>query len=189
MQGPMPSTDGAIGLGLAGTICLLKVLGLSGPRLDAKTSERPCGAPLPSLRASLCAPQHASGAEALTPPSRMRNTANLLGWSDWIVGPPRRSRIDLSCHQTRAVSQTAVSPRSAMRWCGTAVGQRWEEGEGAYRKPRAAAPSCSVPSPAMMSGSHGSSCDDASTPRGQHGGWTGTGETGVIGRRSTPAGS
>ena len=103
MQGPMPSTDGAIGLGL-GTICLLKVPGLSGPRLDAKTSERPCGAPLPSLRASLCAPQHASGAEALTPPSRMRNTANLLGWSDWIVGPPRRSRIDLSCHQTRAVS-------------------------------------------------------------------------------------
>jgi hypothetical protein len=38
-------------------------------------------------------------------------------------------------------------------------------------------------------GSHTSSCDQTSTPRCQKGGWTGTGETGLVRRRGTPAGS
>ena len=65
----------------------------------------------------------------------------------------------------------------------------WEEGESAHRRPAAAAPSRSAPSPATMRGSYASSRDAASTPRGQQGGWTGTGGTGTIGQRGTPASS
>ena len=65
----------------------------------------------------------------------------------------------------------------------------WKEGESAHLKSPAAAPSCSSPSPATMRGSYASSRDAAITPRGQQGGWTGTGGTGTIGRRGTPAGT
>ena len=60
----------------------------------------------------------------------------------------------------------------------------WKEGESAHLKSPAAAPSCSAPSTATIRGSYGSSCDAASTPCGQQGGWTGTGGTGTIGRRA-----
>ena len=40
-----------------------------------------------------------------------------------------------------------------------------------------------------MHGSYASSCDQTSTPRCRKGGWTGTGETGSVRRRGTPAGS
>ena len=51
MQGLMPSTDGAISLGV-GTITLLKGPGLLGPISDAKTSDRPHSVTLPSAHAS-----------------------------------------------------------------------------------------------------------------------------------------
>ena len=65
----------------------------------------------------------------------------------------------------------------------------WEEGESTHRKSAAAAPSCSAPSPATMSGPQASSCDDTSTPRSQQGGWSGSGGTGAIGWLGTPSGS
>ena len=65
----------------------------------------------------------------------------------------------------------------------------WEEGESAHQRPAAAAPSRSAPPPATIRGPYRSSCAAASTPRGQQGGWTGTGGTGTIGRRGTPASS
>ena len=55
MQGLMPSTDGAISLGV-GIITLLKGpgqrAGLLGPISDAKTSDRPHSVTLPSAHAS-----------------------------------------------------------------------------------------------------------------------------------------
>ena len=46
-EGPMPSTDGAIGLRL-GTWTLLKAPGLRSSRFDTKHVKRSCGATLPS---------------------------------------------------------------------------------------------------------------------------------------------
>jgi hypothetical protein len=51
MQGLMPSTDGAISLGV-GIITLLKGPGLLGPISDAKTSDRPHSVTLPSAHVS-----------------------------------------------------------------------------------------------------------------------------------------
>ena len=81
------------------------------------------------------------------------------------------------------------SAMSAMHRYASLCEVGWEEGESAHRRPAAAAPSCSAPPPAAMRGPYASSRDAASTPCGQKGGWTGTGGTGAIGRRGTPAGT
>ena len=49
----------------------------------------------------------------LTADPRMRSSASSVGWSPWVGWWPGRSRIDLSCHETRAVGQlTQVSHAS-----------------------------------------------------------------------------
>ena len=53
----------------------------------------------------------------------MLTSPSLVGWSVWSGWWPRRSRVDLSCHETRAVGQlTQVSYASLCK-----VG--WEEGD------------------------------------------------------------
>ncbi len=41
----------------------------------------------------------------LTAAQRMRSSAKLVGWSPWVVWWSGRSRVEVSCHQTRAVGQ------------------------------------------------------------------------------------
>jgi hypothetical protein len=49
----------------------------------------------------------------LTADPRMRSSASSVGWSPWVGWRPGRSRLDLSCHETRAVGQlTQVSHAS-----------------------------------------------------------------------------
>ena len=86
-------------------------------------------------------------------------------------------------------ARLVVAPMPATRRYATAVGVRWEEGESAHLKSPATAPSRSALSAPTASGSYASSCGDTSTSRGQQGGWTGTGDTHVLGRCSTPRGS
>ena len=100
----MPSADGAIGLGL-GTWTLLKAPGLRSPRFDAKHDERSCGA-TPRMRTHIRRPtKGASGTDVLTAAPRMRSMPMSAGWSPWVDWWPGRSRIDLSCHEARAVGQ------------------------------------------------------------------------------------
>ena len=81
------------------------------------------------------------------------------------------------------------SAMSAVHRCASLRQVGWYEGESTHRKSAVAAPSCSAPSPATMSGPQASSCDDTSTPRSQQGGWSGSGGTGAIGWLGTPSGS
>jgi hypothetical protein len=117
---------------------------------------------------------------------RMRSSANSVRWSGWVIWPARRSRVEVSCHQVRDLGHHLLASYAAL-----CIAMRGEVGgdECAHRRPAAAAPSCSAPSTATIRGSYGSSCDAASTPCGQQGGWTGTGETGLVRRRDTPSGS
>ena len=105
----MPSTDGAIGLGL-GTWTLLKAPGLRSPRFDTKHVKRSCGATLPSRHTRTSPAKGAKITDVLTPAPRMRSTPKLAGWSPWVDWWPGRSRVDLFCHETRAVGHlTQVS--------------------------------------------------------------------------------
>ena len=185
-QGPMPPAGGAIGLGL-GTWTLLKGPGLLDPQFDAKHAKRSCGATLPSTVCAQRPTWHASRADAHAAAPSARSVPKLAVWSVWVAWAPRTSRVDLSCHETRTIGDQNPVSRTSM--CDSGVGVRWEESESAHLKPPAADPSRSAPSAATMRGSYAPSCDETSTPRCQHGGWTGKGGTGGIQRRGTPSGS
>ena len=108
----MPYADGAIGLGL-GTWTLLKAPGLRSPRFDTKHVKRSCGATLPSRHTRTSPAKGAKMTDVLMAAPRMRSTPKSAGWSPWVDWWPGRSRIDLSCHETRAVGQlTQVSHAS-----------------------------------------------------------------------------
>ena len=104
----------------------------------------------------------------------MRSSPCSVGWSPWVGWWPRRSRVEGSCHQTRELGHGLLTCYAAL-----CIAMRGEVrgGECAHRKSSATAPSSSASPAAMMRGSHASSCDQTSTPRGQQGGWTATGGT------------
>ena len=106
----MPSTDGAIGLGL-GIRTLLKGPSLKSAKVIAKRVRKPDGASLPSDACTHTAHHNVHAERKRSPPPpRMRNAAKFVVWYAWVVGWPRRSRIDLSCHETHVVSDlTQVS--------------------------------------------------------------------------------
>ena len=63
----------------------------------------------------------------LTADPRMRSSASSVGWSPWVGWWPGRSRLDLSCHETRAVGQ--LTQVSHMRRYASLRKVRCEEGD------------------------------------------------------------
>jgi hypothetical protein len=133
-----------------------------------------------------CAPHGATKATALATSPSMRITANLVGWSVWVVWG--RGGRDARSPATKHALLVNSAMSAIHRYASLCEVER-EEGESAHRKAAAAAPSYSALLAATVDGPHGSSCDDSSTPRARQSGWTVTGGTGMIGRRGTPEGS